>query len=147
MIQAAFTAPTLPEGLEALLDLALDLRWTWSHGADHLWRTLDLETWEATRNPWLLLQSSPRERLAARVDDPEFRAALERVLAARRTYLETPPALDVGGGLPLADDRKRPVPPPDHACDRVRVAGYACDIDREYRGREGYIAEGQRFLP
>ena len=47
--------------------LALDLRWTWSHEADHLWRALDRDTWEATANPWLLLQALPRERLVAQV--------------------------------------------------------------------------------
>ena len=27
--------------------------------ADHLWRALDPETWEATANPWLILQNAP----------------------------------------------------------------------------------------
>jgi starch phosphorylase len=84
MSQNAFAPPELPAGLEPLVDLALDLRWTWSHGADHLWRALDPETWEATGNPWLLLQDVPRARLAACAADATFRRDLERVLEARR---------------------------------------------------------------
>ena len=48
MSQGAFSPPDLPKGLESLAELALDLRWTWSHEADHLWRALDPDTWEAT---------------------------------------------------------------------------------------------------
>jgi glycogen phosphorylase len=60
MSQAAFSPPDLPKGLESLAELALDLRWTWSHEADHLWRALDRDTWEATANPWLLLPWPPQ---------------------------------------------------------------------------------------
>jgi starch phosphorylase len=104
MSQSIFSPPELPEGLEPLAELALDLRWTWSHDADHLWRTLDPETWEITRNPWLLLQDAPRARLAARAQDPAFRRDLDNILAKRRAYLAAPPALDGGVG-----DLSRPV--------------------------------------
>ena len=33
-----FLMRPLPEGLEPLTDLVLDLRWTWSHAGDALWR-------------------------------------------------------------------------------------------------------------
>jgi starch phosphorylase len=36
-----FLPRALPEGLGALTELALDLRWTWSHAGDALWRKLD----------------------------------------------------------------------------------------------------------
>lgn len=46
----------LPLGLAELTELALDLRWTWSHaGDDALWRRLDPWTWERTENPWMIL--------------------------------------------------------------------------------------------
>lgn len=32
--------PDLPEPIRGLLDLALDLRFSWSHDADHLWLSL-----------------------------------------------------------------------------------------------------------
>ena len=53
----------LPESLEALASLALDLRWSWHHGADELWQAVAPEMWEATRNPWLILESVSDQRL------------------------------------------------------------------------------------
>jgi starch phosphorylase len=80
----------LPQGLKALAELALDLRWTWSHGADALWQRVDAETWERTRNPWVLLQDISDARLRALANDPSFIAELNRVAEARRDYLATP---------------------------------------------------------
>ncbi|HVY41332.1 MAG TPA: alpha-glucan family phosphorylase [Polyangia bacterium] len=104
MTRSPFLPPELPPGIEPLAELALDLRWTWSHDADHLWRALDPETWEATANPWLLLQNVSRARLAAMAADPAFRRDLERILSVRRAYLDAAPALDGGTG-----DLSRPV--------------------------------------
>jgi starch phosphorylase len=42
-----------------LTTLALDLRWSWHHGTDARWRTIDRELWEATANPWLVLETVP----------------------------------------------------------------------------------------
>jgi glycogen phosphorylase len=80
----------LPDGLAALGDLALDLRWIWSHEADSLWERIDAESWEQTRNPWTLLQQVPSERLNALAADPVFTADLERLAQARRAYLSAP---------------------------------------------------------
>ena len=44
-------------GMEELLELALDLRWSWDHGADEIWRPLAPELWDLTRNPWVILQT------------------------------------------------------------------------------------------
>jgi starch phosphorylase len=92
----AFAPRALPEGLEDLATLALDLRWTWSHGADHLWRALDPEAWELTRNPWLLLQEASSERLEALAGDADFRRELDQVRATRDAHLAAPPCLDTG---------------------------------------------------
>ncbi|MGH7094857.1 MAG: DUF3417 domain-containing protein, partial [Stellaceae bacterium] len=46
----------LPQEIAALEDLALDLRWTWSHEADTLWQRIDADAWERERNPWVILQ-------------------------------------------------------------------------------------------
>jgi len=77
----------LSPALEPLTELALDLRWTWSHSGDALWRTIDAETWELTRNPWYLLQELPERRLEELADDPSFRVELGRLVADRRSYL------------------------------------------------------------
>ncbi len=33
--------PTDIEGFDALVELTLDMRWSWDHGADEIWRKLD----------------------------------------------------------------------------------------------------------
>ncbi|HET6518485.1 MAG TPA: DUF3417 domain-containing protein, partial [Geminicoccaceae bacterium] len=71
----------LPEGIEGLATLALDLRWTYGEGAERIWADLDPEVWDLARNPWLILQTASRERLEAAARDPEFR---ERVAAEVR---------------------------------------------------------------
>ena len=68
----AFLPRSLPQGLKALTDLALDLRWTWSHGADTLWKMMDQEGWGRTENPWTLLQNLSSERLQELADDVQF---------------------------------------------------------------------------
>jgi len=79
----------LPEPLEALAALALDLRWSWHHGADELWRAVAPELWEATRNPWLILESVSDQRLAGLAGDEQFLQALQQQLAAREEHYRT----------------------------------------------------------
>ena len=67
-----FLPRALPEGLEALTELALDLRWTWSHAGDALWRKLDPDLWERTRSPWAILRNISQQSLEALVRDPVF---------------------------------------------------------------------------
>ena len=59
----ALPLPNLPESISDLRDLALDLRWTWSHEGDNLWEQVDAKLWERTKNPWSVLQSASAERL------------------------------------------------------------------------------------
>ena len=40
-ISPSYFLPPLPEGLEDLTELALDLAWSWSHGTDALWERID----------------------------------------------------------------------------------------------------------
>ena len=80
-------ARNLPPALAPLGELALDLRWTWSHGADDLWRQLDPEAWARSENPWILLQSIPQARLDEATADPSFVRELQRLAAAHRQYL------------------------------------------------------------
>jgi len=57
---------------EALTELALDLRWSFNHSADHLWERLDPELWDLTHNPWIILQTVSQEKLQSVAADPEF---------------------------------------------------------------------------
>ena len=82
----------LPSELEALTELALDLRWTWNHATDRLWSALDPVTWELTRNPWSILQNVPGERLRALAADVEFQRLLATIVEDRRSYQGIPMA-------------------------------------------------------
>ena len=59
--------PAESAGFDSLAELALDMRWSWNHAADEIWRQLDPELWELTHNPWVVLQTVSREKLAARL--------------------------------------------------------------------------------
>jgi starch phosphorylase len=76
---------------EALLrQLALDLRWSWSHGSDELWRQFDPELWARTHNPWVVLQSESPQHIAAMWADAEFRGKVERLVATQQTLAQAP---------------------------------------------------------
>jgi len=83
-------ATDLPRGLEALTELAMDLRWSWSHFSDELWRRLDPTLWALTSHPNVVLQTVSREKLAAVLADPEYCRLLENALRAKRQAAATP---------------------------------------------------------
>ncbi|MGH8220281.1 MAG: alpha-glucan family phosphorylase [Steroidobacteraceae bacterium] len=72
------------EGFDDLSELALDVRWSWNHGADHIWRELDGESWALTHSPWVVLQSVARERIGQLMADTAFRGSVRTLLEARR---------------------------------------------------------------
>jgi starch phosphorylase len=78
------------ESMSALAELALDLRSAWDHDADQLWRRLDEELWEFTRNPWTVLQTVSAQSIAKALEDQTFRATVDNVLRNRRAALEAP---------------------------------------------------------
>jgi len=82
--------PHLPEALAALTELALDLRWSWSHATDVLWERIDPALWAQTHNPWLILQNTSGERLRELAADPEFTASLQDLSAAHQDMLASP---------------------------------------------------------
>jgi alpha-glucan phosphorylase-like protein len=80
----------LPEQLNPLVELALNLRWTWSHNTDVLWKSLNAELWELTQNPLLILNDVSPAQLERVSQDPQFKKNLDRSIASLRTYLEDP---------------------------------------------------------
>jgi starch phosphorylase len=82
--------PTKVEGFDSLAGLALDMRWSWNHGSEEVWRKLDPELWDLTHNPWGLLQSVSRERLERILSDPAFRKKVDDIIQARAYALERP---------------------------------------------------------
>jgi starch phosphorylase len=89
-ISPCYLLPPIPQGLEELTELALDLRWSWSHAADELWERMEPELWALTRNPWLILQTVASARLQKLADDPSFRDLVARHLQAHREALNGP---------------------------------------------------------
>ncbi len=77
------------EGFDALSELALDIRSSWGHGADDIWRRLDDALWELTQNPWVVLQTVSKDKLVQALADPAFRKSVDDLLQERREELET----------------------------------------------------------
>ncbi|MGV8835849.1 alpha-glucan family phosphorylase, partial [Cellvibrio sp.] len=80
----------LPEPLLILEELAADLHWNWNHASDQLWRSLNTEVWEQTRNPVSVLQLTSGATLEQLAGDPVFLTQLQQVVDARRYYLLDP---------------------------------------------------------
>ena len=53
----AVTVWSRVESVDAPAELGLTLRLSWNHSADELWKRLDPALWEATKNPWIVLQT------------------------------------------------------------------------------------------
>ncbi|MBI3801100.1 MAG: alpha-glucan family phosphorylase [Deltaproteobacteria bacterium] len=82
--------PTEIEGFDSLAELALDMRWSWNHATDQVWRQLDPELWEFTHNPWVVLQTVSRDQIERVLADPVFRNNVEGLVQTRRQAVEAP---------------------------------------------------------
>ena len=82
--------PAPPPEMDALLELAMDLRWSWNHASDELWRRLEPELWALTHHPNAVLQTVAPEQLAGALADPAFRQLLEQLVQAKRQAAAEP---------------------------------------------------------
>ena len=82
--------PTEIDGFDSLAELALDLRWSWNHATDEVWRKLDPALWELTQNPWVVLQTVSRDKLKNVLADSTFRKNIDGLLQSKRQAAETP---------------------------------------------------------
>jgi starch phosphorylase len=73
---------------DGLTELALNLRWTWNHTADELWKRLDPELWERTLNPWIVLQTVSQDKLEAVRRDPALAELVQDFLREKREARE-----------------------------------------------------------
>jgi len=80
----------LPPGLESLVDLALDLRWTVRETTDEVWELLDAEAWEKTKNPYLILQNVSRSRLEEMALDESLKEEIRWWKEQRHRLLNEP---------------------------------------------------------
>lgn len=76
--------PAQVEQFELLEELALDMRWSWSHYADRIWEQLDPVLWKITQNPWAVLQACSREKLEEYLTDAAFQRELDRIIREKR---------------------------------------------------------------
>ncbi|MGR8935863.1 MAG: alpha-glucan family phosphorylase, partial [Gammaproteobacteria bacterium] len=85
-MQHPYLPHTLPEELDILIELALDLRWTWSHAGDQVWEYIAPEIWQRTQNPWMLLRNVSKNRFEALVRDKTFLAKVAELKRERSQY-------------------------------------------------------------
>jgi glycogen phosphorylase len=69
------------EGMDQLVEQALNLRWCWNHSSDWIWKSLDTELWESTENPWIILLTVSKDKIASVLANPAFRRDLDDCLA------------------------------------------------------------------
>jgi glycogen phosphorylase len=78
-VRSFHVRPSLPGRLQALEELAYNLRWSWDHDTLVLFWRLDRDLWEACdHNPVLMLGALSQERLEEVSQDDAFLAQLDR---------------------------------------------------------------------
>jgi starch phosphorylase len=80
--------PMEVKGFDSLAELALDLRWSWNHTADDIWRQLDPALWELTHNPWVVLQTVSRDQIERVSADPIFCKRVDELVQGKRQAAE-----------------------------------------------------------
>lgn len=78
------------EGFDSLTELALDMRWSWNHATDEVWRQLDPVLWELTHHPWGILQTASREKIQQVLADPAFREKIDAHLRSKKQAEDAP---------------------------------------------------------
>jgi glycogen phosphorylase len=91
MIEPSYNLlPTEIEGFASLTELALNMRWSWNHATDNVWRQLDPELWELTHNPWVVLQTASRDKIERALAEPAFRKNVDGLVGASRQAAKAP---------------------------------------------------------
>src|SRR5713101_1545432 len=75
--------------IEALTEMALNLRWSWNRSTDELWAQLDPELWALTHNPWAVLQTVSRRRVQDLLAQPEYRRRVKELIDRRDQYVSS----------------------------------------------------------
>ena len=79
------------EGFDSLAELALDMRWSWNHAADEVWRQLDPGLWNLTHNPWVVLQTVSRDQFKKVMSNHVFRKKVDDLIQSKE-HANTVPA-------------------------------------------------------
>ncbi len=78
------------EGFDSLSDLALDMRCSWNHSADEIWRKLEPDLWDSTHNPWVVLQTSSQDKLRKIMSDKAFRKKVDDLRQSKEDAVTAP---------------------------------------------------------
>jgi starch phosphorylase len=82
--------PTEVDGFDSLAELALDLRWSWNHASDEVWRQLDPALWDLIHNPWVVMQTVSRDQFEKVLSDPVFRKKVDALIRSREHEASAP---------------------------------------------------------
>jgi starch phosphorylase len=89
-IRSFSVVPSLPARIEALREIAYNVRWAWNHQAIELFRRLDRDLWETTgHNPVRMLGCIEQSALDKAAGDDAILAHLDRVAAEFEQYRES----------------------------------------------------------
>ena len=83
-------SPVERETFDSLTELALDLRWSWDHSADEVWRQLDADLWDTTLSPWIVLQTVSGDRFKEMMSGDVFREKIKILLQLKDEALTVP---------------------------------------------------------
>jgi len=83
-------SPKDVEGFDALSELALDMRWSWDHSADEIWREIDPTLWNLTHNPMVVLQTVSLDRLNSVMNEPQFRNRIDELVKSKNDANSSP---------------------------------------------------------
>ena len=81
--------PKEVEGFNALAEFALNMRWSWNHSADEIWRNIDPVLWDLTHNPWVVLQTVSRGQLEKAMSDPGLRRKIDELIKIKHEASES----------------------------------------------------------
>lgn len=88
--QAYGFLPTDIPGVDTLVQLAMDMQWSWNHSADKLWQHLDPSLWDLTHNPWVVLQTVSRDQLERQLAEPAFIRQMDLLTKSRTADMAKP---------------------------------------------------------
>jgi starch phosphorylase len=82
--------PALPEKLQRMSEIALNLHWSWNHSLRSLFRRLDPVIWKASNhNPIVMLGRVSQATLERAASDPRYLALYRRACETHDAYLAT----------------------------------------------------------
>ena len=82
--------PSDIEGVDSLAQLALDMRCSWNHSADEIWRQLEPDLWNSTHNPWVVLQTVSKDKFKKIMSDPAFRKKVDALIQSKEDDITGP---------------------------------------------------------